>query len=238
MTFAALSLLTAPSLRAQLPPNEQSARLMQLERFVVPDFPPFLRQSGVLQGTVVAAIGYDSQGRAEDILVLESTDPRFTAATFDAIHEWRFKIDARAPVTGETAVPVVRFLFTSGAVSVVPLTTAARGAPRRAIRADTPIELPNFSHLDQIPAALHAPAPEFPPSLRGRVATGTVVVKYFVDATGRVRLPTVVSATAPELGVVALRALRQWRYEVPRVDGKPVIALERHSFTFSASVAP
>lgn len=221
-------------LHAQLAPNDQSARTMQLDRFVVPEFPPFLRQAGVLQGTVAAAIGRDARGRAEDVLVLESSDPRFTDAALDAIREWRFKPLSPAPDT-EDAAPVVRFLFTTGSVSVVPLTSTARGGSRRTVRADTPIELPNFSHLDQTPAILHHPPPEFPAALRGRVTQGTVVVKYFIDTTERVRLPTIISASDPALGAAALAAMRQWRYEPPRIDGKPVIALERHSFQFSAT---
>ena len=232
-TLAALVLLTTLPVRAQGSPNDASARLMRLDRFVVPEFPPFLRQAGVLQGTVVAAIGHDEKGRASDILVLESSDPRFSDAVLDAIREWRFQPRTSTSIP-ESEVPIVRFLFTTGAVSVVPLTAASGGGTRRVVRADSPIELPNFSHLDQTPALLQQTTPEFPATLRHRVSQGTVVVKYFVDPTGRVRLPAIISATEPELGAAALAAIRQWRYEAPRIDGKPVVALERHSFQFSA----
>jgi TonB family protein len=232
--LAALLILTALPLRAQGSPNDQSARVMRLDRFILPEFPPFLRQAGVLQGTVVAAIGHDDAGRANDILILESTDPRFSDATLDAIREWRFK-PRTTPANSEDSAPVVRFLFSTGSVSVVPLTATARGATRRIVRADTPVELPNFSHLDQTPALVQQTTPEVPEALRARISEGTAVVKYFVDTNGRVRLPTVISASEPALGDAALAAIRQWRYEPPRIDGKPVIALERHSFHFSAS---
>lgn len=229
------ALLFATAASAQLAPNEQSARAMRLERFVVPEFPPFLRQSGVLQGTVVVALGRDAADRVGDMLVLESTDPRFTDAALDAIREWRFSARAPSSAAAEIDVPVVRFLFTTGAISVVPLTpTTGRSSSRRSIRAESPVELPNFSHLDRVPKALHAPAPEFPAALRTRSQGGTAVVKYFVDPDGRVRLPVVVSAPEPAFGAAALDALRQWRFEPPRIDGKPVVVLERHSFQFSA----
>ena len=225
---------TVPVTRAQLAPNEQSARAMHLERFVVPEFPPFLRQSGVMQGSVVVALGRDERNRADDVLVLESTDPRFTDAALDAIKEWRFQPRARNAASDDD-VPVVRFLFTTGSVAVVPLSAGPRTGTRRIVRAESPVELPNFSHLDHTPAVLASPAPEFPAAARGGPTAGTVVVKYFVDTTGRVRLPTVVSATDPAFGAAALAAIRQWRYEAPRIDGRPVIALERHSFQFGAS---
>jgi TonB family protein len=233
--LTSLLLFVVQPLPAQRAPNDESARLMRLERFVLPEFPPFLRHAGLLQGTVVAAIGHDEKGRADDILILETTDPRFSDAVLDAVREWRFKRREPSSATTEDAAPVVRFLFTTGSVSVVPLTPAARGTTRRAIRAETPIELPNFSHLDQVPAPLHQPPPEFPATLRARSAEGSVVVKYFVDATGKVRLPSVISATKPEFGAAALAAIRQWRYAPPRIDGQPVVALERHSFHFNAA---
>ncbi len=208
---------------------------MRLERFVLPKFPPFLRQAGLLQGTVVAAIGHDGLGRANDILILESSDSRFSDAVLDAIREWRFAPPQRTPAAVEDSAPVVRFLFTTGSVSVIPLTPAARGTTRRAVRAESPIELPNFSHLDQAPALLHQPPPKFPVTLRARAMEGSVIVKYFVDTMGKVRLPSVISATDPEFGVAALDAIRQWRYEPPRIDGRPVVALERHSFHFTAA---
>lgn len=216
--------------------NDQTARVLQLTRFVLPEFPTFLRQAGVFQGTVAVAIGRDARGHADDVLVIESTDPRFSDAALEAIREWRFSTEKIPSV--DDAIPIVRFLFSTGSVSVVPLNaSASRGGPRRVVRADTPIELPNFSHLDRTPALLHQITPQFPPAVRERVAKGTVVVKYFVDATGRVRLPAVISATDPELGAAAVAAMRQWRYEPPLIDGRPVIALERHSFEFSATDA-
>jgi TonB family protein len=219
---------------AQLAPNEQSARAMRLERFVVPEFPPFLRQAGVMQGTVVVAIGRGERDRPGDILVLESSDARFADAALEAIREWRFQKAAESPAAPDNAVSVVRFLFTTGSVAVVPLSASGRPGTRRSIRADSPIELPNFSHCDTSPALVEHPAPEFPPTLRDRVTQGTAVIKYFVDTSGRVRLPAVVSASAPEFGLAAVAAMRRWRYEAPRIDGKPVIVLERHSFQFGA----
>ena len=237
--IAALLAFSALPLAAQFSPNDQSARAMQLDRFVLPEFPPFLRQAGVLQGTVVVAIGRRPGAAPDDILILESTDPRLSDAALDAIRDWKFKPhDLRS--ANDEAAPIVRFLFTTGSVSVVPLTTSQRSSARRPIRADTPVELPNFSHLDHTPALVHQVPPEFPPSLRHRVAHGTVVVKYFVDATGRVRLPTVISASEPAFGEAALTAMRQWRYDPPRIDGRPVIVLERHAFEFNAgaTIAP
>jgi TonB family protein len=188
----------------------------------------------VTQGTVVVAFERGARNRAGDVLVLESTDSRFADAALDAIREWRFAAHASGGGVVEDA-PVVRFLFTTGSIAVVPLTAGPRTGDRRTIRADSAVELPNFSHLDAPPKALASPAPGFPVALRGRLSQGTVVVKYFVDPQGKVRLPVVVSASDPAFGAAALAAIREWRYEPPRIDGRPVVALERHSFHFAVS---
>jgi TonB family protein len=173
IAFAVTLTLGLPALAsAQLAPNATTARAMKLERFVAPEFPPFLRQAGILQGTVVVAIGHDIRGKVNDTLVLESSDPRFTAATLDAIREWRFEAKPASTPMLATTVPVVRFLFTTGSVSMVSLTASGRTGTRQSVRAETPIELPNFSHLDETPRALSSPAPEFPPALRSRNAQG------------------------------------------------------------------
>lgn len=167
------------------------------------------------------------------MLVLESTEERFTEAVLDAVRGWRFEPAPKTPAPPvETLAPVVRFFFTSGNVAMVPVSPASPVGGRRRVRADTPVELPNFSHLDATPRALHRPNPEFPHALRGRVAGGTALVKYFVDAQGRVRVPVAISATEPEFAEAALAAVRQWRFEPPRIDGRPVVALEAEFFQF------
>jgi len=222
-----LSLATAA---AQAPDNERAARAMRLAKFVVPEFPEFLRRSGVMQGTVVAAIGHDAEGRPADILVIESTDPRFSAAVLEAIRGWRFESPAKPPLPREAVVPVVRFLFTSGTVAVISLDLGAPGASLSRVRANTPIELPNFSHLDTVPRPVQQPMPKV---AAGR--DGIALVKFFVDATGRARVPIVIDATTPELGEAALAAVRQWRFDPPQIDGKPVIAIETRLFRFGTA---
>ena len=69
-----------------------------------------------------------------------------------------------------------------------------------------------------------APRPRLrvPPSLvRGRPG-GFVRLKFLVDESGRVIDPKVDSSTDPALETAALNAIRQWRFEPGRRDGKAV----------------
>jgi TonB family protein len=226
------ALVVLASAVAQIPANADSARIMRLDHFVLPEFPEFLRRTGVLQGTVVAAISHDGLGRADDILILESTEPRFTAAVLEAVREWRFAAHPRSPAPIEALVPVVRFLFSSTSVSVVSTTVDAGRAGHTRVRADSPIELPNFTHLDKVPQARVEAEPDFPAELIGRVSEGIALVKFFVDADGRARVPVALTASDPAFATAAVAAAKQWRFDPPRLDGKPVIALETRTIRF------
>lgn len=234
LALCAVLMLPCRPLIAQAQRNEDSVRQMRLVRFVVPDFPEFLRRTGVLEGTVVAAIAHDATGVASDILVLESTDPRFTEAALDAIRQWRFESPMKPPVSRDAIVPVVRFLFTSGNVAIVPLAVGAAEKSRLPVRAGSPVELPNFGHCDTQPKALNQPLPAFPAELKGRVASGLALVKYFVDETGRARVPVAIHASEPAFGGAAVAAVAQWRFEPPRIDGKPAIVIETCTFHFGS----
>lgn len=62
--------------------------------------------------------------------------------------------------------------------------------------------------------------PVFPAALAKTKAKGAAEVEVIIDREGRVRLPRIVSATAPEFGYAAAQAVAQWRFEPPRSKGK------------------
>ncbi len=64
--------------------------------------------------------------------------------------------------------------------------------------------------------------PVYPPDLKKAGKTGLVVVEAIIDATGAVARAFVVHHADPEMDEAALAAVRQWRYEAARRDGKPV----------------
>jgi TonB family protein len=74
--------------------------------------------------------------------------------------------------------------------------------------------------------------PRFTGALAERVAGATVTVKFFVDETGRVRVPIIVDSAMPELGAAARAAVEQWRFEPPRTGGRATIALEIQTLSF------
>jgi len=64
-----------------------------------------------------------------------------------------------------------------------------------------------------------------------------VLVSFYVDEQGRVRLPEVESALAPDLVAHALQALQQWAFKPPTIKAKPVLVRAMRAVTFREAPA-
>jgi outer membrane biosynthesis protein TonB len=53
-----------------------------------------------------------------------------------------------------------------------------------------------------------------------------------IDETGKVRVPIVETADAPEVAAAALAVVARWVYDPPTADGRPVLVEERKTLTF------
>ncbi|HEY0969249.1 MAG TPA: energy transducer TonB [Opitutaceae bacterium] len=233
---AIISLLAAPA-RA-LASNEEAIATLNLSRFALPEYPPGVRQAGIAEGTVIVALEtrQAAAGPVGEFLVLSASDPRFIDSVNRAIRAWQFA----APKAGQPTLAtigsgptVIRFQFVStGVVMIsVPDFQAMRTASTTTPVPPT-IVLPTFSDLDRAPTALAQPMPAYPAALRAKPVPGTAAVRFYVDTEGRVRLPTVTSASGPEFAEAALGVLANWRFEPPQLSGKPVIAIGTWTFNF------
>ena len=215
------------SLPALATTNEESVRLLKLTEFVLPVYPEGAKQEGLSAGTVTTIIAHDGAGRPTDVMVLDATHVRFAEAVREAVHGWKFSPD---PAAGTTSAPLVRFFFSAKGVVLM-----ESPGMRSVLTREMPslmLQIPTFGSLDAPPKPLEQAMPVFPQALRGRVNAGTVTVSFYVDETGRVRAPIVTEATSPEFAAAALAAVGQWRYETPRQNGRPVVAVENWNFRF------
>ncbi|MBK8098721.1 MAG: TonB family protein [Planctomycetes bacterium] len=94
-------------------------------------------------------------------------------------------------------------------------------------------DLFSLADLDQKPRVLHNPSPVMDAATRRR-APGTVTILFLVDPDGRVENPIVQAATDPVFEKPALAAIRQWRFEPGRRNGKPVRFRMKIPITFPA----
>lgn len=93
-------------------------------------------------------------------------------------------------------------------------------------------EIFSAADLDQMPRAVSQTPPDYPPELRRQKVSGTVYVIFIVDRSGRVLQPSVEQAPHPKLGAAALAAVRKWRFEPGKRQGRAVPFKMRVPITF------
>jgi TonB family protein len=232
MRLGAVALLLVPFdiLRAA---NESLVQTLKLTRFVEPQFPAAARDSGLADGQVTLALSRTPAGEPVDILVLDATDPVLAVAAVDAARSWRF---APTDDPAELVTPTVRVAFRLQGVVMFP---AGKGyqeaAAPRAGSLLVPTKVRALQDLRYPPKLLVQPMPGYPAALTGRRLSGEAAVQFYVDETGRVRLPKVLHATTPEFGEAAVAAVANWRYEPPRNGRRPVIVTEHWAFQFKGA---
>ncbi|MFI5337978.1 MAG: TonB family protein [Opitutales bacterium] len=212
--------------------NDDTVQQLNLVKYVPPEFPPVLQVEGVPSGIVVLAIGRDSQGVPQDLLVLESTHPAMTEAALNAVRQWRFAPQNDGVTAGPRPV-LVRLSFSIHGVVLIYSSAGKELTAEEAIERNQPIKVKSAASLADKPRALHQPMPGYPAQLAGRDLEGEARVEFYIDGDGRVRLPHVTEATTSEFGDAAVAAVSQWRYEPPRDHGQPAVVADNWVFRFS-----
>jgi TonB family protein len=99
------------------------------------------------------------------------------------------------------------------------LSTSARGSGPSA-PSSSPSAPANGGQLVQ-PKLISSPAALYPTEARSAHIQGDVAVDAFIDETGRVTATKVISGP-PVLQQAAMNAVRSWKYQPARLDGRPI----------------
>ena len=94
-------------------------------------------------------------------------------------------------------------------------------------------KLSTARQLDQALTPRHTVAPRYPETLR-TPAGSRIVLDFFVDETGRVRMPVLHAGDDHVLAQAATDALLEWRFDPPTRGGRPAIAAARQEFFLPA----
>ncbi|MEJ1971970.1 MAG: TonB family protein [Lacunisphaera sp.] len=166
----------------------------------------------------------DEQGRLKDWLVAGSTTPEAETLAVTGLRQLQFEAGSLEGASWP-GVLGIHFVFRGGRLELEPqnpdlFRVSATRAPTDAVMRVYQREL-----LDRTPALLR----DVPPQAAGR---GRVVVQFWVDQTGTVRLPTVIATEDLKLARAALAAVAQWRFSVPMRKGRPSLAVFRQEIEF------
>jgi TonB family protein len=197
-----------------------------------PRFPAALELTTVSSGTAELLMTVDSTGKLVDVLVIGYSHKEFGRTAVETVREWRYEPALR---DGQPIESRMRLSLTFRSNMRV-FTLMASETPDVLIRRASGLErlnlVSNAEDLDRPLEVLH-PATPVHPGRATPMPEGQAVLDFFVDETGRARVPVVVGTTHPSFSSAAMDALEDWRFAVPTRRGRPTIVRMRQTFVFS-----
>ncbi len=226
--------------------SKREVRPAEIRGSITPaDFPTRLRKNGVFEGKATVGVMVDADGRATDFLALRYTHREFADSLLESVRKERFvarkvrklavpgpfmigqQFDLGAPANAGDSTP--------GTLALSPSEAMTRNMEKVRHPDGPPIvygPVPEASLDGGGLKMLSHVTPQLPagyPLQKGKPVK--VLVQFFVDETGRVRLPDVLSAPAPEIIPGVIEAVSQWRFDPPKANGQPVLAQSLQGLT-------
>ncbi|MGH9373026.1 MAG: energy transducer TonB [Vicinamibacterales bacterium] len=171
---------------------------------VKPSYAPEAMRARV-SGSVKLDCVVKADGTVGEVRVLESLHPALDENSVAALKQWRFKPGTR----GGEAVAVrveVEMAFST----------------RRNLALDSPeVYIPGAEGVS-LPRAVRETKPSYTTAAREARIEGVVTVQAVVRPDGTVGDTRVSGSLDPELDAEALKAIKQWRFEPGRKDGRAV----------------
>ncbi|MBE2215124.1 MAG: TonB family protein [Opitutaceae bacterium] len=221
------TLAAGPFLGAQVevPVERKPLRIIQTEEAV---FPWMLSQQGITEGWAKIAITVDAEGTLLDALPVSYTRKPFADQAVYVLRRWRYEPTL---IRGEPVGTQTEIVFNFQAVGVVVSFDTERYL-NRFVEEKASYRPCSLRELDRVPTPIEAAAPVYSDQLADKGVVGQAVVEFYIDETGTVRVPAVVSADYTELGILAIAAVEGWKFEPPTSNNAPVLAKVRQTFQF------
>jgi TonB family protein len=224
--LAMLFIAGAAETKTPAPPRDTPCKVHQRTAAL---YPVRMLHQGVTRGHVQLVAEIDPQGKARDVLLSAYTHRPFADAALAAFKEWHFEpgyVEGR-PVT---SILTVEFEFETNGVLTHETTFETRDLDRSGTTYE--YRAHGIETLDRRPANPAGEEPIYPKAWIQEGRAGSIVVEFFIDESGRARLPALAGQGDDLLAASALAAVRTWRFEPPTHRGKPVLARASQLFVF------
>jgi len=174
----------------------------RLLKQVDPIYPPVARQARV-EGVVILEAETDIFGRVQNTKVLRSI-PLLDQAAIDAVRQWVYEpLMIENKPRGCVFTVTVRLQLDGG---------GGKPAPGEPLKITGDVKGPKvIKRVD----------PVYPEEARKARVEGTVILEATIDVKGQVQNVRILRSI-PLLDQAAIDALRQWVYEAPIINGKPI----------------
>jgi len=208
-------------------------RSLTIVQTCTPVFPFQLTQAGVTSGEAQVSINTDAKGKLMDWMVVAYSHPELAREAVSCIQQWRF-VPAR--LRGDPVGTTIEIYFYFEAKGVVVSTTTLDLVAMNTIfhSSRDAYEPCSLRDLDRIPTPITTIAPMYPGELANKGVRGKVTVDFYIDETGVARMPSVSSHDNSELAALSVEALRQWKFEPPTRNGKPILVRATQVFNFGS----
>jgi len=233
-SFAALCLIAAPLIKgAALAADSGYYQPLRIEQTVAPVFP--LSETKLAFGMARIRIAVDSSGRLTDALPVAHTRHWFADSALSALKQWKFEPAVRDGVPVAATVDLA-FNFERRGVFIVS-ETASESLVEAMRELDASYRTYELQELDAPPAPVRVFRPAPTEAMKSRAISRTVVVNYYIDERGRVRVPAVINEAPPELAALVVETVRQWQFQSPTHGGHPVLTRVSQTFHFRSNKA-
>ncbi len=224
------ALLATPGI-AQHRLSDAARTPLRFEQTAEPYMPSSLLHEGITEGHARIAIRVTADGALADTLVTGYSDPRLSTSALNALKKWHF---TPATVDGEPVGVITELHFTFEGGGVLINVNAAEALALYAKFNNNPnaYAICTLKDIDRIPVPLNAKPPYYPKRWKDEGIRGSVEVEFFIDETGNVRMPHLISADHIALADIACEAVTQWKFEPPTRQGQAVAVRARQQFTF------
>jgi len=203
-----------------------------------PQFPESLIKEGVTHGHVHLLVHIDKEGKKVDHLITSASRLGFAREAERSLRTWKF---APSRVGGRALATTLDLTITfdaAGVTTIEKLDGSKPFAPQPIDASKLEYRTHTIRELDAPPSAVSVTQPVYPEAWRAEGIAGTVTVLFYIDETGKVRIPVVLETSHEYLGAVAVDAVEKWRFTPPTANGKPVLTRVRQSLSFGTPQSP
>ena len=231
--------LTAAALSGEPTPLKLSEN-MRVERYVEPTFPAQFRNKSISEGYAQVQLLVAADGTLVDAFVSAYSHPEFAESAEHAVRSWVFRPVESAEAGALPQRFNVRINFRREGMIVV------QGDFEEIVKAylgqrdtDVSVTICKLRDLDNTPEAVNLVVPAYPEELKKQNVKGDAAISFYIDETGRVRVPSVAGSSRPEFAAAAVAAVSQWTFVPPLRKGRPtrVFAVQEFSFTPESAAA-
>jgi len=214
-------------------PARAEIEIFKIEPTVKPAYSPMMLADGTTEGALSLAVDISSEGKLTDYLVLGYSHPALVGPCIEALKEWKITPARLDGVPIDVQAELTINFRAEGVVVSISGPADLDAHLRRIFGYRMVRKSRSANELDRVPARLNTVMPQYAKAAEKDGVRGRVLVHFYIDETGTVRMPVVEASPHPYLSVAALEAVRAWKFEPPMSHGQPVLIAAQENFDFS-----